>query len=280
MQNNYMLPTFKPCGLVTIIHSIWHAGYSEKSNPFTRCYYKGDAEACKCLKQFGRTREEQARTYYLWAQTVPQPMWRYFSLYNLTEFTKAVADMVPPLAIANLLRVKDWYHYFKDATVADLFSGVCGWLMAFFFMPNHYTPRRWTAYDIDARRLQMCQFVGRELGVDVVAIRRDLSAPVRLHGVDVVVGSPPCQEFSAAKTTAPRRVDRGLQLVRSFLESTATSKPHFAVMEEAPTAKDAYNAVVQLASNYGFSYALIPLRDYGAIQHRRLRLIAWKERQE
>jgi len=203
-------------------------------------------------------------------------MWRYFSLYNLTEFTRIVADMVPPLAIANLLRLKDWYWYFRDAAVADLFAGACGWLMAFFYMPSHYTPRRWIAYDIDAKRLQMCQFVGRELGVDVTVVRRDLSVPVKLSNADVVVGSPPCQEFSAAKTTAPRRVDRGLQLVWSFLESVSMAEPALVLMEEAPTAKDAYSAVARLVSSYGFSHELIPLRDYGAIQYRRVRLIAWR----
>jgi len=271
-----MLPVFKPCELVTLIYSMWHSGFSEKRNPFTRCYHRGEEEACECLKQFGRTREEQTRTYYLWAQTVPLLMWRYFSLYNLTEFTQIVADMVPPLAVANLLRVKDWYHYFKGATVADLFAGACGWLMSFLYMPSHYTPRKWIAYDIDARRLQMCRFVGRELGVDVTVVRRDLSTPAKLNGAEVVVGSPPCREFTAAKTSAPRRADEGLRLVKSFLESAVAAEPALALMEEAPTAKDAYSAIARLVSSYGFSHELIPLRDYGAIQYRRVRLIAWR----
>jgi hypothetical protein len=269
----------------TLITSLWHGGFSATRNPFAACYYahyptlriseEERAATCRYLQRFGRTREEQARSYYLWAQTVPRPLWRYFAHMPLTQFGEVVADMVPSLAIANLLRHLDLYYYFRDAVVLDLFSGVCGWLMAFMFLPSHYAPRRWIAVDIDARRLQICRLISRDVGVDVEVVRRDLSAPYA-RSADVVVGSPPCHEFSVATTSRRRRVEDGLALVRSYLESVKMTNPQLAIMEEATTTSESPKLLAQLLTRYGFSYKILDLRDYGAIQFRRRRLIAWK----
>jgi predicted RNA methylase len=268
----------------TIIAALWHGVYSRGRNPFALCYAPSlrvseevRRRACEYLRRFGRTREEQARNYYLWAQTVPRPLWRYFAHLPLSYFADVVvADMVPPLAVANLLRHLDVYHRFKGAVVLDLFSGVCGWLMAFMYLPSHYAPRRWTAVDIDPRRLQICKLIARDVGVDVVIIRRDLSTPYVPNNVDVVVGSPPCHEFTRAKTSSIRRVDVGLALVKSYLESVEAMNPVVAVMEEATTTTEAQRLVTQLVARYGFKYGFYDLRDYGAIQYRRRRLIAWR----
>lgn len=270
----------------TIIAALWHGGFSAVRNPFAICYYGGRLgvngelarQACEYLRQFGRTKEEQARAYYLWAQTVPAPFWRHFSRLTLSEFDDIVADMVPPLAIANLLRHLDLYRNFRGAVVLDLFSGVCGWLMAFAFYPSHYLPRRWVAVDVDARRLQICRLVGRELGVDVVTVRRGLSAPYARPPVtvDVVVGSPPCHEFSAATASRVRRVAEGLRLVRSYAETARAVDPRLAVMEIAVTTGESPGLVGGLLARYGFRISIYDLRDFGAIQYRRRRLIAWR----
>ena len=267
----------------TIVDALWHSSFSATRNPFAVCYrpyLHGDprraSAACEYLKQFGYTRERQARNYYLWAQTVPLPLWRYFSLLSLSDFAEIVADMVPPLAVANLLRYLDLYYYFRDATVLDLFSGVCGWLMAFMFLPSHYLPRKWIAIDIDSKRLQICKLISRDVGVDVEVARRDLSKPHARGGVDVVVGSPPCHEFSAATTSRRRRVEDGLALVRSYLESVMMINPRLALMEEATTTSESPKLLAQLLTQYGFSYGFFDLRDFGAIQYRRRRLIAWR----
>jgi site-specific DNA-cytosine methylase len=170
----------------------------------------------------------------------------------------------------------DLYPYFRDATVLDLFASVCGWLMAFMYLPSHYAPRRWIAVDIDQRRLQICKLIARDVGVDVVTVRRDLSTPYVANNIDVIVGSPPCHEFSRAKTSSPRRVDVGLALVKSYLESVKTINPVVAVMEEAATTSDSQRLVASLVARYGFKYGFYDLRDFGAIQYRRRRLIAWR----
>jgi len=269
----------------TIIDALWHSGFSHKRNPFAVCYLpklaKADAEernaACEYLKQFGETREEQARNYYLWAQTVPLTLWRHFNVLSLSAFTEIVSDMVPPLAIANIIIHLDVYRHFKNSVVLDLFSGACGWLMAFEFIPDHYKPRRWIAADIDTRRLQICKAISRDVGVDVVAIRRDLSTPYIPQGhVDVVVGSPPCHEFSRSKVSTLRNIDGGLALVKSYLESVKALNPALALMEESATTTDAENALTKMLTQYGFNHNFFTLRDFGAIQTNRRRLIAWR----
>jgi len=267
----------------TIVDALWHSSFSAPRNPFAICrrpYLHGNAQraasACEYLKRFGATLEEQTRNYYLWAQTVPWPLWRYFSLLSLSDFGEIVADMVPPLAVANLIRHLDLYRHFKGTVVLDLFSGVCGWLMAFMFMPSHYLPRRWIAVDVDGRRLQICRLISRDVGVDVETVRRDLSKPYARSNVDAVVGSPPCREFSAATVSRRRRLEDGLALVRSYLESVELISPTLAVMEEAATTGESPKLLTQLLTRYGFRYGFFDLRDFGAIQYRRRRLIAWK----
>jgi len=271
----------------TIVASLWHGGFSASRNPFAMCYYAhypslrisedGRRKACEYLRQFGRTREEQVRTYYLWTQTVPRPFWRYFAHLPLTQFAEIVADMVPPYAVSQLLIRLDVYHYFKDATVLDLYAGVCGWLMAFAYLADRYKPRRWVAVDIDGRRLQVCRMISRDVGVDVETVKRDLNMPYVSHGrVDVVVGSPPCHEFSAATVSRAKRIDVGLQLVHSYLRSVELISPLLAVMEEATTTGESQKLVTSLVGQYGFSYSYYDLRDFGAIQNKRMRLIAWK----
>jgi predicted RNA methylase len=265
--------------------ALWHGGFSATRNPFALCYYSypslGATEevrkkACEYLLRFGRTREEQTRNYYLWAQTVPKPLWRYFLHLSISYLADVVADMMPPLAAAQLLVRLDLYPYFRGANVLDLFSGVCGWLMAFMYLPSHYAPRRWVAVDIDPRRLLVCKLISRDVGVDVVTIRRDLSTPYVPNGVDVVVGSPPCHEFSVATVSRRRRVDAGLALVKSYLESVKAINPAAAVMEEATTTTEGQRLVTQLVAQYGFKYGFYDLRNFGAIQYRRRRLIAWR----
>jgi hypothetical protein len=270
----------------TIIASLWHGGFSATRNPFAMCYYahypslriseEERKKACRYLSRFGRTREEQARTYYLWAQTVPRQFWRYFARLPLTKFSEVVADMVPPYAVSQLLIRLDVYYYFKDAVVLDLYAGVCGWLMAFAYLADRYKPRRWIAVDIDGHRLQVCRMISRDLGVDVQTVKRDLTAPYVPRDVDIVVGSPPCHEFSVATVSRARHIEDGLRLVRSYLRSVELINPAVAVMEEATTTRESQKLLTSLLMQHRFSYGYYDLRDFGAIQYRRRRLIALK----
>jgi len=94
--------------------------------------------------------------------------------------------------------------------------------------------------------------------------------------VDVVVGSPPCHEFSVATVSRRRRVEDGLALVKSYLETVDAIKPRLAVMEEATTTSESPRLLAELVERYGFSHAFFDLRDFGAIQYKRKRLMAWR----
>ena len=64
--------------------------------------------------------------------------------------------------------------------------------------------------------------------------------------------------------------------VRSYLESVGRLSPGVAVMEESATASGTWRVLVSLVLQYGFSYGMFDLRDLGAVQYRRRRLIAWR----
>jgi DNA (cytosine-5)-methyltransferase 1 len=118
--------------------------------------------------------------------------------------------------------------------------------------------------------------IAKDVGVDVEVVRRDLSRPYVRSDADVVVGSPPCHEFSAATVSRRRRVEDGLALVHSYLESVKMINPQLSVMEEAATTSESPRLLSQLLHQYGFMHSYFDLRDFGAIQRRRRRLIAWR----
>jgi hypothetical protein len=70
----------------------------------------------------------------------------------------------------------------------------------------------------------------------------------------------------------------GLALVRSYLETVDMIKPRLALMEEAATTGESPRLLAELVERYGFSYSFFELRDFGAIQLKRRRLIAWHRR--
>jgi len=58
----------------------------------------------------------------------------------------------------------------------------------------------------------------------------------RFRGFDLIIGSPPCEEFSVAKELQvlkgkPRNVERGLELVKHFFRIVDEAKPKFYAME-------------------------------------------------
>ena len=56
-----------------------------------------------------------------------------------------------------------------------------------------------------------------------------------LPNADIVIGGPPCTQFSSAKSNKTRNVLDGLLLVQSFLRCVYIKKPKYWVMENVPT---------------------------------------------
>lgn len=56
-----------------------------------------------------------------------------------------------------------------------------------------------------------------------------------MPAVDVIIGGPPCTQFSSAKSNKTRNVLDGLLLVQSFLRCVYFKKPRYWIMENVPT---------------------------------------------
>jgi hypothetical protein len=54
------------------------------------------------------------------------------------------------------------------------------------------------------------------------------------------------------------------------------TNPSLALMEESATTTEAKIVLTRLLAQYGFHYKFFSLRDFGAIQVNRRRLIAWR----
>lgn len=75
---------------------------------------------------------------------------------------------------------------------------------------------------------------------DTEAIRGDILAyePDRLGPVDVLIGSPPCTEFSFANRGGGGDVEEGMRLVYRFLRFVYELRPRWWVMENVPRVLD------------------------------------------
>jgi site-specific DNA-cytosine methylase len=78
------------------------------------------------------------------------------------------------------------------------------------------------------------------LGMDVdkvLSLKEELE---QRHGtIDVIIGSPPCTEFSYAKNGGKGNIEKGMILVRRNLLFAAIFKPKFWVMENVPRLEEA-----------------------------------------
>jgi site-specific DNA-cytosine methylase len=67
---------------------------------------------------------------------------------------------------------------------------------------------------------------------DILAVKTRIE---RRHGeVDVLIGSPPCTEFSYAKKGGKGDIEKGMLLVRKHLEFVALFKPRYWLIENVP----------------------------------------------
>ncbi len=75
---------------------------------------------------------------------------------------------------------------------------------------------------------------------DTEAIRGDILAydPERLGPADVLIGSPPCTEFSFANRGGSGDVEEGMRLVYRFLRCVYELRPRWWVMENVPRVLD------------------------------------------
>ena len=89
--------------------------------------------------------------------------------------------------------------------------------------------------------------VCKRLGCEVVSLDRDMEADIRTDvmdwdyrtyppgSFDVIWSSPPCTEYSRAKTTGVRKLDEANGIVKRTLEITDYFKPTYWIMENPQT---------------------------------------------
>jgi DNA-cytosine methyltransferase len=97
-----------------------------------------------------------------------------------------------------------------------------------------------------------------------------------LEQVDVIIGSPPCQNFSLAKKGGNGDVKEGMKLVSKFFEAVSELKPRYWIMENVPNLKKTLDCYLNEKTFYLPQGALeIPRMvvlnsaDYGVPQRRR-----------
>lgn len=77
----------------------------------------------------------------------------------------------------------------------------------------------------------------KNLGVKVIPKDIICSDFKNLEHVDVLIGSPPCQDFSLAKKGGNGDIEAGIKLVNRFLEAVLELKPDYWIMENVPNLK-------------------------------------------
>ncbi len=102
-----------------------------------------------------------------------------------------------------------------------------------------------------------------------------------LPDAEIVIGGPPCTQFSSAKSNKTRNVFDGLLLVQSFLRCVYVKKPKYWIMENVPTIQKYLPSVIPLRSIGIDEDGDFPIptkvelvaADYGVPQKRRRYLI-------
>jgi DNA (cytosine-5)-methyltransferase 1 len=71
---------------------------------------------------------------------------------------------------------------------------------------------------------------------DAIVVQRDILSfnPQEFKKVDIIIGSPPCNDFSLSNKEGHGDVERGLKLVFRFLECVEELQPKYWIMENVP----------------------------------------------
>lgn len=162
----------------------------------------------------------------------------------------------------------------QDLKLADLFSGAGGFSLGF---TQHGFK---TVYAIDkepccietykfnhpevAEERVVCKDIS-EIGDDLIRITNGME-------IDVIIGGPPCQGFSGANRQ--RMIDDPRnKLYKYFVESIASVKPKFFVMENVEGILKIKNEIIEDFTSLDVTYRVIPFKinasEFGVPQNRR-----------
>lgn len=98
-----------------------------------------------------------------------------------------------------------------------------------------------------------------DMGVDeILTLKKELNQ--KYGEVDVIIGSPPCTEFSYAKNGGKGDIEKGMILVRRNLLFVALFKPKYWLMENVPRLREALNRECAGSPEKGWSIRYAKLK--------------------
>jgi len=165
----------------------------------------------------------------LWMQTFPP-----FLLFKLpkNDLIDYLADAIPPFAV---------YHLFKEnqvkgKTMLDLFAGIGGWSIGAFlyFFPQ---PLYVEAVEIDAGKVKVLNMIFKELKkyneeFEFNILNVDIRKYEPSKKFDIVVGSPPCEDYTPLNAFRNFRLYAGSdELTQEYLRVVNSVKPVYAFYE-------------------------------------------------
>ena len=132
--------------------------------------------------------------------------------------------------------------------------------------------------------------IARVLNIEVTSLDRDMSADIQTdimdwdyktayepHHFDIIWASPPCTEYSVAKTVGVRDIEGSNKVVQRTLDIIEYFQPKFWIIENPQTGK-----LKEQSMMYGLPYDDVDYCKYGMPYRKRTRLWnnieAWRPR--
>jgi len=190
-----------------------------------KIYYTIISSSCR-KSGIGRESNLKLRDYLI-AQGFPLD----FPLPQVREiWAKWLAEAMPPPVARALIDMLPLERF----TMIDVFCGIGGWILG-----AHQTGKLVKAIgiDIDKRKLKILECACEKYGICAEFVCADIGKldPSTLPNVDLVVGSPPCQDISLARCIVEYKgifKPRGTYpLTERFFEIIDAIRPKYWIME-------------------------------------------------
>ena len=121
--------------------------------------------------------------------------------------------------------------------------------------------------------------IAKEFGFEVISLDKDMEADIQIdimewdntdlprHFVDVIWASPPCTEYSRAKTTAPRDIEGANEIVQRTLDILEHFEPKYWMIENPQT-----GLLKDQSCMYGLPFKDVDYCKYGMPYRKRTRI--------